>query len=193
MPDVKLTATPTAKVRGILGVLAGIAILVLVNLGIMDKEKLLAEGRVVFLELAPVDPRSLMQGDYMALNFGVVGAVTGALPRQAEDGTYYEPPAQDGHIVVKLDEKGVARFERIHAGGELAADEILMQFRVRNGLVKFATNGFFFQEGTADLYATARYGKFRVNPDGELLLTAMADENLDVLGPEFAASAMATP
>lgn len=183
----------SAHLRGILGVLAGIAILALVNMGIMGKEKLLAEGRVVFLELAPVDPRSLMQGDYMALNFGVVGNVMGALPRQAEDGTYVELRPQDGYMVVKLDETGVARFDRIHDGETLAADEALMQFRVRNGMVKFATNGFFFQEGTADLYATARYGKFRVNPDGELLLTAMADENLKVLGPEFTASGLATP
>lgn len=50
--------------RGMLGVLAGIAILALVNASILDKEKLLSEGQVVYLELAPVDPRSLMQGDY---------------------------------------------------------------------------------------------------------------------------------
>ena len=182
------------NVRGILGVLAGIAILVLINLSIMGKEDVLASGKIAYLQLAPVDPRSLMQGDYMALNFGVTGSVMGAVTQEAstEEG-YSAPKAQDGHIVVKLDSKGIANFERIHAGGELAADEILMQFRVRNGQVKFATNGFFFQEGTADLYSNARFGKFRVSPDGELLLTAMADENLKILGPEFSPSAMANP
>ncbi|XOT97907.1 GDYXXLXY domain-containing protein, partial [Alcaligenes pakistanensis] len=28
-------------------------------------------GQTVLLELAPVDPRSLMQGDYMSLNFAL--------------------------------------------------------------------------------------------------------------------------
>jgi uncharacterized membrane-anchored protein len=49
--------------------LAGILILVVVNYGIYEKERLLANGRLVLLELAPVDPRSLMQGDYLALRF----------------------------------------------------------------------------------------------------------------------------
>ena len=96
-------------------------------------------------------------------------------------------------MVVKVDELGVGRFERIHEGSALAADETLMQFRVRNGQLKFATNAYFFQEGTAELYTTAKYGKFRVNPDGELLLTALADETLKVLGPEFVASGSEGP
>ena len=35
------------------------------------KETLIRDGRPVFVELAPVDPRSLMQGDFMRLNFNV--------------------------------------------------------------------------------------------------------------------------
>ncbi len=46
-----------------------LVILAAVNWAIWDKEGHLAEGEVMYLELAPVDPRSLMQGDYMALNF----------------------------------------------------------------------------------------------------------------------------
>ncbi|MFX7329222.1 GDYXXLXY domain-containing protein, partial [Acinetobacter baumannii] len=34
-----------------------------------QKEMLLKEGQLVLLPLAPVDPRSLMQGDYMALRY----------------------------------------------------------------------------------------------------------------------------
>ena len=49
--------------------IAGLLILAGVTAAISSKEQLLVTGRVVFLELAPVDPRSLMQGDYMALRF----------------------------------------------------------------------------------------------------------------------------
>ena len=51
------------------GVLGGLALVLAVASGIWQREQLLGSGRVVILELAPVDPRSLMQGDYMALTF----------------------------------------------------------------------------------------------------------------------------
>jgi uncharacterized membrane-anchored protein len=46
-------------------------VLVVANLGIWQKEDLVANGQPVFVALAPVDPRSLLQGDYMRLNFRV--------------------------------------------------------------------------------------------------------------------------
>ena len=49
--------------------LVGISILVAVNYAIWQKEQLLTHGKTVILALAPVDPRSLMQGDYMRLRF----------------------------------------------------------------------------------------------------------------------------
>ena len=37
------------------------------NWSVYQKEQTLKEGQLVLLQLAPVDPRSLMQGDYMGL------------------------------------------------------------------------------------------------------------------------------
>ena len=39
------------------------------NWSVYQKEQTLKEGQLVLLQLAPVDPRSLMQGDYMRLNY----------------------------------------------------------------------------------------------------------------------------
>src|SRR5690606_10833586 len=56
--------------RTVACLLAGLLlILAVVNVGIWQRERILATGRTVVLALAPVDPRSLMQGDYMALRF----------------------------------------------------------------------------------------------------------------------------
>src|SRR5690606_17083111 len=67
------------------GLVAGLLIvLAAANMGIHGREQILAEGRRVVLELAPVDPRSLMQGDYMRLNFEVANKVLTAL-RQAPE------------------------------------------------------------------------------------------------------------
>jgi uncharacterized membrane-anchored protein len=158
-------------VRKLLALAAGLAVLAAANWTIYARERLLAQGRVVLLELAPVDPRSLMQGDYMALRF----AVADRLQLAARDG--------DGRVVVRLDERGVGRFARRDDGAALGEREVAMRYRVREGRVKFATNGFFFEEGRAADYAGARFGEFRVAPSGELLLTGLRGRNLEPLGP----------
>jgi len=162
---------------------ACLVILVLINLSIAGKERLLAEGRVVYLQLAPVDPRSLMQGDYMALDYEVARTVLHTLSHSANElNSEAGLPADDGRIVVRLDNRSVASFERIEDQRPLAENEQLMRYRVRNGRLKFATNAFFFQEGTGAQYQNARYGTFRVNADGDLLLTGLCDESLQELG-----------
>ena len=160
--------------RRIVALVAGLAILGLANHSIYSRERLLAEGRVALLELAPRDPRSLMQGDYMALNFK---ASNDAFGFRAREGLV------DGRIVFQVDARGVARFKRFDDGAPLAADELRIRYRVRADQVKFATNAYFFQEGHAKYYERARYGEFRVAPDGECLLTGMRGERLEVLGP----------
>ena len=153
--------------------ITGLAILVLVNYSIYSRERLLTEGSVVLLRLAPIDPRSLMQGDYMALRFQVTNDLRSPVALDT---------AHDGYAVVKVDERRVGTFARLDNGSPLAADEARMHYRVRNQQVKFATNAFFFQEGDAHLYSQARYGEFRVGGDGESILTGLRDEQLAVLG-----------
>jgi len=62
--------------------------------------------------------------------------------------------------------------------GPLAENEVYLRYRVRAGRLKFASDAYFFQEGTAETYGSARYGRYRVADDGELLLTSLHDENL---------------
>ncbi|MFI3219318.1 MAG: GDYXXLXY domain-containing protein [Methylococcales bacterium] len=82
---------------------------------------------------------------------------------------------------VELDEKNIASFKRLANDTPLANNEILLRYRIRNEQVKFATNAYFFEEGQAERYQSAKYGEFRVSEDGELLLTQLRDVNLAVL------------
>ena len=148
--------------------LGGLAVLALVNYSIYRKEQLLANGRVVLLELIPVDPRSLMQGDYMALRFRLQNDV----PRNL----------RDGRLVVAIDNRGVGTFRRLDNGTPLAPDEVKIYYRVRADQVKIGTNAFFFQEGDERFYRGARYGEARVDADGQLLLTGLRDQNVQCLG-----------
>ena len=159
--------------RKVVVLIGAVLVLAVANLTIFKKEQVLAYGQPVLLELAPVDPRSLMQGDYMALRFKVAD--------DAFDGVSRER-LSDGRLVLALNERNVGRFVRFDTGAPLGAQEVVIQYRMRDRTPKFGTNAFFFQEGTGDRYQRARYGEFRVSASGEAILTALRGENLDVLG-----------
>ena len=154
-------------IAGLLLVLGG------VNWTIWSREQLLGSGEVLLVELAPVDPRSLMQGDYMALNFRIAQQV----PRAEDDA-----PSQ-GQLVLKRGANGVAVFDRVYAGGALALDERLLDYKVRERRARIVTNGYFFEEGQGGLYARARYGELRVTPSGQALLTGLRDADLRPIRP----------
>ena len=159
--------------RKLVALLAGLAVLAAVNFGIYQRELLLTRGRIVLLELAPVDPRSLMQGDYMRLNF--------ALANQAFPFERRRAALADGHIIVALDSNWVGRFRRLDDGRPLAPGEIALRYRVRGGQPNFATNAYFFEEGQAGAYEDAAYGEFRVGEDGEMILTGLRNARFQAL------------
>ena len=168
--------------RRLVVLLGGLLVLGTANLAIWQKEDLLANGRAVLLPLAPVDPRSLMQGDYMALRFQLASDAFGWTGARWSSGSRKDM-LHDGFLVVTVDGDGVAKFRRIDDGKPLAADEVRIRFRVRNGEPKIGTNAFFFQEGHARYYERARFGEIRLAPDGDLLLTALRGEERQRLGP----------
>ena len=120
----------------------------------------------------------------MALRFRLANEVYAALPKKEKSRRRRQNvDATDGYVVVRLDERNIGSFKHLHKDQALSENEILMRYRVRAGAVKFATNAFFFQEGHGNYYEPAKYGQFRVDDGGELLLAAMFDENLKKLGP----------
>ena len=150
-----------------------LVILVFVNWDIYQKEQQLAQGRVVRLTLAPVDPRSLIQGDYMALNYAI----------SAELSALRGMKATDGLLQVKLDDNQVAHLVSIDNAvkNKESSDIIDIQYRIRHNQIKFASNAYFFEEGQAARYEVAKYGQFRVNQQGALLLESMLDKDFKVL------------
>lgn len=144
---------------------------------VWSNEQILRDGKVVLLELAPVDPRSLMQGDYMALRY--------ALADEAQKLNLSD--VNDGYLIVRINADRVASFvdtanslnDRV-----LKPDEVAIYYRMRRGSLKLATNAFFFQEGKADIFAKAKYGEFRVGANGEPRLVGLRNEKLERLGEE---------
>lgn len=168
-------ATATASVlpgRAGWAIAAGALVtLVVANGAIWQKERLIADGKPVFIALAPVDPRSLMQGDFMRLNFAVPAEPRAALEHWPRD----ERP----RLVATLDGRGVASFVRLYAPKQdLAPGELLIELTPKDGGWIVVTDAWFFREGDGARFEKARFGEFRVMPDGRALLVGMADEKL---------------
>ena len=143
------------------------------NYSIAQRENLRRNGAVVLLELAPVDPRSLMQGDYMSLRYRMADEVQNA---ESENDL-----PQSGALVIRVDARDVASFVRVHKGERLADDEKLLRYRTGEDEIRLASDAYFFQEGDAEIYNAARFGELRVASDGTSLLTNLRDENLNRL------------
>jgi uncharacterized membrane-anchored protein len=146
-----------------------VVVLGAVNVSVVRKEVLRANGQPLLLELAPRDPRSLMQGDYVNLDY----AVERDIP--AGDGSG-AAAARSGAIVVTVDGRGVGSFARLARSPEtLAPHERLLRFRRREGRPRVGPDAFYFQEGQGDRYARARFGELRADAAGEVLLVGLRD------------------
>lgn len=139
---------------------------------IQQKENILAHGQVIYLELQPVDPRSLIQGDYMNLRYSIANDIA------------VNDYSKKGLIVASLDGDSIARFARIHDPNRpLEGGEIFIQYYSRGTRAYIGPNAFFFQEGDAQYYDDANYGELRVSDDGESILVGLRGEGLEMLGP----------
>ena len=151
----------TALSRGLL-LIGTLLVLGAVNGSILGKERIKTNGTRIFLALAPIDPRSLMQGDYMALRFEIADRIS---------------TASSGSAPLLVDSNDVATLNpNLNAGG------LRIRYRLRNGRIWLGTNAYFFEEGTAERYNGARYGEFRIDREsGEAVLVGLASEKLKPL------------
>ncbi len=154
-----------------------LATVLVANGAIWQKQDLIARGKPVFMALMPVDPRSLMQGDFMRLRFATLD--TQQLPLLQNMG------AKRPRMVLQLDARGVATVQRVHTPGQpLAPHEMLLELSPKDGNWVVVTDAWYFKEGQAQIWQAARYGEFRVLPDGRALLVGMADAALQPITPK---------
>lgn len=168
-------ALPDTRLRRVLIGLAALATLAVVNLGIWQKEDIIAHGRPVFIKLAPVDPRSLMQGDYMALRYEMPIGLRNTL---REVSKLTRP-----RVIGSLDTRGVLSLTRL-AKGEPGGSELVIELSPAKRDWTVVSDAWFFKEGDGLRWSRARYGEFRLMPDGRALLVGLADEHLQAIRPQ---------
>lgn len=140
------------------------------NHSVLRKEQTISTGRSILLDLAPRDPRSLIQGDYMQLRYRIATQVSGNQLRDR------------GLLILSTDSNRVAEFVRLDAGEPLAPGELRLIYRLRDG-VRLGPDSFMFQEGQANTYAAARYGELKVDAAGQAVLIGLRDSSFNLLTP----------
>lgn len=123
--------------RMTLMLMLSLAVLAVLNYGIYEKEQTKRQGESVLLELAPVDPRSLMQGDFMRLRYKIA--------QDAPVNTLASNQVR-GYMFIRLDENQVAQFIRFHSGESLSKGEKLLRFHRQYGSAQIVPDSFFFKK-----------------------------------------------
>ncbi|HHQ4533958.1 TPA: GDYXXLXY domain-containing protein [Aeromonas veronii] len=155
--------------------LSGLAILAGINATVWRYEHAMSSGEVVLLRLAPVDPRSLMQGDYMRLNYEIARELTSRDARATQN-------KGSDTLVIRLDAHQVATLVADGKPDRLASDERLLQVHQSERQWQIGPDAYFFEEGTGEQYEAARYGEFRLQADGKTLLVGLRDETYQPIG-----------
>ena len=141
-----------------------------VNWDVRGKEQVIAHGQRILVPLIPVDPRSLMQGDYMALRFDLPRAVSDELESMV---------APVAYVRAAVDAQGIATVQALVAdrkqAGQAGVSEVILPLKRLKGQWVLVTDAYFFPEGQGRHFESGRYGDFRVLPDGRALLVGLAD------------------
>jgi uncharacterized membrane-anchored protein len=155
------------KYKWLLILLNLVLVLFFFNKSIFEKETILSNGKLILLKLAPVDPRSLMQGDYMRLNYEISGNI------------YIDSIPKRGYCIVKLDKDGIATRLRLQNNvTPLNQGEYAIRYNAGNWTINIGAESYFFEEGQSDKYAVAKYGGIKADKKGNNILVGLYDEKL---------------
>lgn len=142
------------------------------NSGIWKKEQTLQSGKMVYLELAPRDPRSLFQGDYMDLRYHLIDTLSWDRKEKPES----------GFCVLTLDSLNIAQVLHYQStSAPLQKNQVPVQFHYNGNLIRIGAESYFFEEGKSYTLDSARYGGLRISDKGECILIGLYDRHLNYL------------
>ena len=145
-----------------------------INWSILAKENTLSKGRLVLLELVPVDPRSLLQGDYMNLRYSIT-----ELP-------YQNKLSKRGYCIITEDAQHVAKLVRFQEerlplrGNEFAIKYYASGYEYATN-VQLGAESYFFEEGSSEKYVEAKYGALKIDDAGNSVLVGLYNEHFKLI------------
>ncbi|AJY74037.1 GDYXXLXY domain-containing protein [Paenibacillus beijingensis] len=156
-----------------------IALVVILQLAFLGyqtakSESLLANGVSIKLEMAPLDPRSLLQGDYVLLNY-----VISTPPDSAAKELANRSSRSKVKVVLAPDQRGVHVFNRLYKSGEaLEEGEVVINGKLSSSFsIHYGIETYFVPEGTGiETQRDARFAYIRIGAGGDALLERLAKQ-----------------
>jgi len=163
-------------------ILALTTILIFVGL-VAKNEWHLHLSKSIFIELRPVDPRSILQGDYMALTYELnlqsLKALAGS-ESEALDQVIFNHSSVPAKVILDSQNR-VVRTILDNNNSFVGQSLILKNPENRLQALYPASRSFLFAEGLAQCYQKAKYAEFKVNTKGEAILFDLRGEGLQPL------------
>jgi len=181
----------------------GLALLsIAVFLGLIFKNEWhLKHSQSIYVRLQPVDPRSMLQGDYMRLNYQLYFAPQNLIfGNTTEQNTNQQNISQEDHIfsgnhfdqIIQNKSSIVTYVELdpqrrvIHTSFEPLQNVQIQRLVLQNPNNRYtmlypASESFLFAEGLAECYQQAEYAEFKVDEQGNAILTALKGGQLQDL------------
>lgn len=150
------------SVKKILLIVNIIILFVITGFSAIKEESYKKLDSYFYLELTPVDPRSLLQGDYMTLNYDITDRAEEAIYNRMYNNKDENSKFLDmrrGYIVIRLNENRVAEFVKITKEKTDKKGLFFIAFKRDGFNVNINANSYLFQEGTGDKYQNACYSK----------------------------------
>lgn len=149
---------------------------------VVHKQRIIDGGRSVLLELAPRDPRSFLQGDYVELRYRASDDAVAQIARAEDRGiVVFQLGRGDGGRGHEGADVPVGRFLRVDDGAALTEDELRVRYRVGPRGIAFGATSWFFEEGRGAAWERARYAELKVAADGTTVLVGLRGEDLQRL------------
>ncbi len=149
--------------------LSVLACLFVVFRGVASMEATYRKGQIFYLAIRPADPRSLLQGDYMALAYEA-------------DTSEADAPQRARFAVLSLDARGIATFAELAVNlEELGPQQVALPVQQWGSRYLIQPRSFLFQEGQGAALANARYAVFRYRDPRAPLLYGLANADLESL------------
>lgn len=143
----------------------------LIGYQVWSSESILTQGKTVKLELEPVDPRSLLQGDYVQLGYTI-----------SRLGSPDLPVGENIRVVLRMQENGLYEYSGYYEQAgvwnkpyQADPNDVIINGRTIGGdRVEYGIENYFVPEGTGlELERTAKYSYVKVGRKGDAILESL--------------------
>lgn len=144
-----------------------ILVITLINVMMYQSEQTIKNGKLVFFEIVPIDPRSIIQGDYMTLNYNISSQGDKKMP---SSGVAYIGINKE-QIVVEINQDSTLLDKSLRV--------LPIQYTKVGSRLRFGIESYLFQEGKAKSFEKAKYSGVRINATGNCILVGLYKSDLE--------------